>query len=70
VCEFTGDAFGAAVHDVDAFALAQLAGIRQQNSLIFKRSGMSFPAAPGGGFKITGAGTKGDYEVNLKVTEK
>jgi hypothetical protein len=68
--DFAKDAFGAAVHDVEAFALAQLAGIKQQNSLIFKRSEKNFPAAPGGVFSIKGAGTKGDYEVELKVTEK
>lgn len=67
--DFAKDAFGAAVHDVETFALAQLAGVKQQNSLIFKRSEKSFPAAPGGAFKIKGAGTKGDYEVEIKVTQ-
>lgn len=68
--DFAKDAFGAAVHDVEAFALAQLAGIKRQDSLLFKRSEKNFPATPGGAFKIKGAGTKGDYEVELKVTEK
>jgi hypothetical protein len=67
--DFAKEAFGAAVHDVEAFALAQLAGIKQQNSLIFKRSEKSFPAAPGGTFKIEGTGTKGLYEVDIKVTQ-
>lgn len=67
--DFAKDAFGAAVHDVETFALAQLAGIKQQNSLIFKRSEKSFPASPGGAFKIKGAGTKGDYEVDIKVKQ-
>jgi len=67
--DFAKDVFGAAVHDVETFALAQLAGIKQQNSLIFKRSHKSFPAAPGGTFKIEGEGTNGKYEVSIKVAQ-
>lgn len=70
VPDFTKDAFGTAVHDVEAFALTQLAGIKQQDSLIFKGSRHDFTPTPDNIFPIKGGGTSGDYEVKIKIRER
>ena len=66
--DFAENAFGAAVHDVEAFALTQLAGIKQQDSLIFKRSRRGL-APDSNGFELKGNGTEGEYVVKIKVAE-
>ena len=60
------DAFGSAVHDVEAFGLAQLAGVKRQDSLVFKQARKGIPEfSNGGAFFIDGPGTKGDYKTRL-----
>jgi len=66
---FVKDAFGAAVHDVEAFGLAQLAGAKRQDSLVFKQSARGIPQfTNGGAFSLTGSGTKGTYQLDLNLT--
>lgn len=66
---FVKEAFGAAVHDVEAFALAQLAGAKRQDAMLFKAATKSIPqAAPGGPLMLRGPGTKGDYRIDLQLT--
>jgi len=60
-------AFGAATHDVEAFALAQLAGIRAQDSLLFKQS--TNDMAPGNK-TLNGAGSKGQYIVGISISSQ
>jgi hypothetical protein len=57
-------AFGAATHDVEAFALAQLAGIRAQDSLLFKKSTNDMTP---GNKSLSGDGTKGTYQVGISI---
>ena len=57
-------AYGAATHDVEAFALAQLAGVRAQDSLLFKKSTNDMTP---GNKSLIGDGTKGKYEVGLSI---
>jgi hypothetical protein len=59
-------AYGAATHDVEAFALAQLSGIRAQDSLLFKKSTNDLTP---GSRSLRGEGTKGLYEVGIKITK-
>jgi hypothetical protein len=66
--DFLKGAFGTATHDVEAFALAQLAGIRGQDSLLFKKSKNKDELATGN-VSLKGAGTKGEYEVGVKITK-
>jgi hypothetical protein len=66
---FVKDAFGSAVHDVEAFGLAQLAGAKRQDSLVFKQARKGIPEfSAGGAFTIDGPGTKGDYKLGLHLT--
>ena len=65
--DFIKGALGAATHDVEAFALAQLAGIRAQNSLLFKKSELGLHPGP---VSLRGEGTKGLYEVGIKITQQ
>lgn len=65
--DFIKGAFGAASHDVEAFALSQLAGIRGQDSLLFKKSEIGLAL---GSHNLRGEGTKGTYEVGIEVTQK
>jgi hypothetical protein len=66
---FLKDVFGHAVHDVEAFALSQLAGAKRQDSLIFKKglTTSDFPASPGGALSLKGSGTAGEYQIDLNV---
>jgi hypothetical protein len=57
-------AFGAATHDVETFALAQLAGIRAQDSLLFKKSTNDMTP---GNKSLIGDGSKGKYEVGISI---
>lgn len=59
-------AFGAATHDVETFALAQLAGIRAQDSLLFKKSTNDMKPGPTNK-QLTGTGTKGEYTVEISI---
>ena len=66
---FVKDAFGSAVHDVEAFGLAQLAGAKRTDSLVFKQARKGIPEfTNGGAFFIDGPGTKGDYKLDLHLT--
>ncbi len=67
---FVKDAFGSAVHDVEAFGLAQLAGAKRQDSLVFKQAKRGIPqfSGAGGAFTLEGPGTKGRYELGLQLT--
>jgi hypothetical protein len=65
---FVKEAFGSAVHDVEAFALSQLAGAKRQDALIFKVGTRNIPQTAGGGpLVLTGPGTKGNYRIDLQV---
>lgn len=66
---FVKDAFGDAVHDVEAFGLAQLAGAKRQDSLVFKAAKQRIPEFDAGGpISLTGTGTSGDYKLDLNLT--
>jgi hypothetical protein len=69
---FAKEALGDAVSDVEALALAKLAGMKGEEKLLFKLSVLEedLPAAPGGAFNLEGEGFKGAYSVslNLKTT--
>jgi len=64
--DFVKGAFGTATHDVEAFALAQLAGIRGQDSLLFKKS-KNKGELTAQSVILRGEGTKGLYEVGIKI---
>lgn len=65
---FAQGALGAAVSDVEALALAKLAGMRGEEFLLFKRGKRREDMPPAGGkFSIEGRGFKGTYKVGLNL---